>query len=189
MNQQAYKILLIFFILPVLLLVSNHKADSQSLDLSSFTVETGDNHLMARFSVDVDEFEKIKETLDNGGKMIMICAADLFRKRSVFWNKRLKSQKVEIALEKDLLKGKYVVSLPEGEIKLKELPEEDFTSLFQDIKVELFPWKELETGRNYKLSMHIRLVSRDVPKWIKRTLFFWSWDVARDIRYETEFSL
>jgi len=188
MCKSVFKIL--FFIVAVLGLIAVHQdARSQKLDLSSFLVDTQEEYLVARLSLHVYDFENIKHILDNGGKMTMLCTATLFRQRTLLWNRKLDSREIEIDLQKDLLTGEYIVKHPEKRIRMQKLSEDDFLSLFEQVTIKIAPWSELRPEQKYSLRVNVRLISRDVPQWIKRILFFWSWDVAKGVQYETGFTL
>ncbi len=173
----------------VFLLIPDREANSQKLDLSSFLLETYEDNLQTRFSVEVDDFEKIKTALDNGSKVALLCDVSIFKNRIIFWNMSVEDREIEIGLEKDLLSGKYNIIYPDQKRSLDSFEKSDFLEQFGDMKIELVPMDMLESGQKYTVRIQVKLISRGVPKWIKRTLFFWSWDLARSIRYEMEFSL
>ncbi len=173
----------------LMLLFPAREADAQRLDLSSFLIDTYGDNLLARFSIEVDDFEKIKAALDNGSKVALICDVSLLLKRILFWDLPIAGRVIEIDLEKDFLSGGYNVIFPEQKRSLSSFEESDFLEIFGDMNVELLPLDKLEPGQKYAVRIQVKLISRGVPKWIKRTLFFWSWDLAGSIRYEMEFSL
>jgi hypothetical protein len=165
------------------------EAGSQRLDLSSFIIDTYGDKLMARFSIEIENFEKIKTALDNGSKVALLCDVSLLRNRALIWDVTLGGTEIEVGLEKDLLSGDYKILFPHQTISLSNFEESDFLDQFKEMKVELVPLEKLEAGQRYVVRIQVKLISKGVPKWIKRTLFFWSWDLARSIRYDMEFSL
>jgi len=172
-----------------LLLIPAREASSQRLDLSSFLIDTYGDNLLARFSLEVDDFEKIKTALDNGSKVALLCDVKVLKNRVLFWDMPLEGREIEVGLEKDLLSGNYNIIFPNQRRILSSFEESDFLEQFGDMHIELLPLDKLEPGQKYIVRIQVKLISRGVPKWIKRTLFFWSWDLARSIRYEMEFSL
>jgi len=173
----------------LLLMMPAKEAGSQRLDLSSFLIDTHDDHLLARFSIEVDNFEKVKSALDNGSKVALICDVSLLKDRPLIWNLSLADKEIEVGLEKDLLSGDYRIIFPSQKRNLSNFDEKDFLSQFGDMSVELLPLEKLEPDQKYIVRIQVKLMSKGVPKWIKRTLFFWSWDLAKSIRYEMKFSL
>lgn len=180
----------IFFIAVVtgLSLLYTYESRSQTLDFSSFLIDTQEDHLVAMLSIDVEEFEKIQKSLHEGNKISMIFTVKLYRHRTLFWNKNIREKTIEVEMEKDLLSEEYIVKFPDKTFTLQELQEDSFDALFEDISIKLAPLEELIPGREYRLQVGIRVISRDVPQWIKTTLFFLSWDIVREVSYEMEFS-
>ncbi|WP_028574515.1 DUF4390 domain-containing protein [Desulfonatronovibrio hydrogenovorans] len=162
---------------------------AQRLDLSNFFIDTYEGRLVARFSVEVDDFERVRTALDNGTKVALVCNVDLLRSRVLLRDKSLLSKEIEVGLEKDLLSGEYVINFPAHRRSLPSFDHDDFTKLFHAMDAILLPIEDLDIGRKHVVRIEARLISKGVPKWIKRTLFFWSWDLASSIRYDMEFSL
>ncbi|RQD59747.1 DUF4390 domain-containing protein [Desulfonatronovibrio magnus] len=184
-----FRYILIFLAIFCFSLLLPQRGSAQSLELSSFVIDTRGEYLTARFSIDVEEFNYMKSYIDSGSKLAIIYDVKLLKKRMFFPDFPLSSQQHEVGLEKDLLSGQYVVLYPDERKTMDSFEEYDFVKIFEGIDVPLAPLIELEPGRKYVVRIQIRLISKGVPKWIKRTLFFWSWDLAKAIRYEMEFSL
>ncbi len=161
---------------------------AQTLDFSSFLIDTHKDHLVAVFSIDIQDFEKIRDAMHDGNKMSMHCSIQLYRHRTLFWNKKIHEKTIVIDLEKDLLTGEYLIIFPDKTYKLQELKEDSFDALFKDMSINLSPLEKITPGRNYRLQIGIRVISRDVPKWIKATLFFLPWDIIKEVKYEMDFS-
>lgn len=182
-------IVILIPIMMLVFLVQSKPAFSQNLDLSSFLLDTRGNNLLARFSVEVDEFDKILTALENGSKLALVYDVSVLEDRTLFWNQTIVNKKINIEFEKDLLAGDYVVFFPEQKRTLNSFGKKDFLELFAGLDTELLALDKLKTGKKYIVRIQVKLISRGVPKWVKGTLFFWSWDLASSIRYEMEFSL
>lgn len=189
MLKIKYNILTLFFLGLLVVLTSVQEAGSSDLDLSDFIVETQDDHLVVRFSIEMDDLEKIKSLLDNGSDIALIYQVKVFKKYSFFPNYLLVSREVEVELEKDLISGSYGIFYPDHTRKTDSLELEDFNNLFNDVTVSLLPMEKFELQQDYIARFQARVISKNIPVWIKRTLFFWSWDLAESIKYEMEFSL
>ena len=177
------------FIFPVLLLLLPVRdASAQRLDLSSFLIDTYGDTLLARFSITLDDFDKVKSALDNGSKVALLCNVSLLKDRVFFWDQPMMQRDIEIGLEKNMLSGGYVVIFPSQTRNLDIIDKDIFHELFGNMNVELLTLDKLEPGQKYIVRTQARLISKGVPKWIKRTLFFWSWDLAKSIRYEMRFT-
>lgn len=181
--------LVICAVITLLFVVPAREACSQKLELSGFLIDTHGDSLVARFSIDIDDMEKIKAALDDGSKLALICDVRLLKSRMFLWDQSLARQEIEIGLEKDLLSKEYDIIFPDRKKSLVNFGTSDFLDQFADMQARLLPLDSMEPDRKYAVRIEARLVSKGVPSWIKRTLFFWSWDLAGSIRYEMEFSL
>lgn len=177
----------LFFILFVLAPVG--EARSSHLDMSDFIVDTQDEHLVVRFSIEMDDMTKVESLLDNGSEVALIYQVKVFKKYSFFPNYLLVKREVEVEFEKDLISGNYDIFYPDHRKRTNRLELEDFNSLFSNITVSLLPLESFELQQDYIARFEARMISKNIPTWIKRTLFFWSWDLAKSVRYEMEFSL
>ncbi|MFP4083710.1 MAG: DUF4390 domain-containing protein [Desulfonatronovibrio sp.] len=176
-------------VMMLLFLAQSKPVFSQSLDLSSFILDTRENNLLARFSIDVDDFETILTALENGAELALVCDVTVLEDRALFWDQAIADKKINIEMEKDLLAGGYIIVFPDQKRVLDSFGKKEFLELLADMDAELLALDALQTDKKYIVRIQAKLISRSVPKWIKRTLFFWSWDLARSIRYEMEFSL
>ncbi len=188
MHRSLLKYIFIVAVVIGLSFLHAYDSRSQPLDFSSFLIDTQEEYLVAMFSIDTQEFEKIQEALHDGNKISMICTIKLKRHRTLFWNKNIREKTIEVDMEKDLLSEEYMIKFPDKTFTLKELQEDSFDALFENISIKLASLEELIPEREYRLHIGIRVISRDVPQWIKSTLFFLSWDIVPEVRYEKEFS-
>ena len=187
--MKAIQLILPVLILALMLIIAAGDCRAQSLDLSGFVVDTRQGKLAATFSLDVQDFEKIKAALDRGSKLALVCRASLLKGRLIIRDRSLAERMIEIGLEKDLLSGQYSIFFPEKRLSLSSFEQEDFIRHFSDISLELFPLDNLVPEQKYIVRIELQLISREIPNWIKRILFFWNWDMVRPVRYEMEFSL
>jgi len=188
MYRSLFKYILVFFVFTGMSFLHVYESRAQPLDFSSFLIDTQEDYLVAMFSIDIEEFEKIQKALHDGNKISMICTIKLKRHRTLFWNKNIQEKTIEVDMAKDLLSEEYMIKFPDKTYTLKKLQEDSFDALFENISIKLAPLEELMPQRDYKLHIGIRVISKDVPQWIKSTLFFLSWDVVPEVRYEKEFS-
>ncbi|MFO7728130.1 MAG: DUF4390 domain-containing protein [Desulfonatronovibrio sp.] len=186
--KKQFIFILISIMMPVFL-VQSKPAFSQNLDLSSFVLDTRENNLLARFSVEIDDFDKIASALENGAELALVCEVSVLENRTLFWDQAIVHKKINIEMEKNLLAEDYIVVFPDQKRTLDSFGKKEFLELFEDMDIELLPLEPLQTEKKYIVRIQVKLISRSIPKWIKRTLFFWSWDLAGSIHYEMEFSL
>ncbi len=75
----------------------------------------------------------------------------------------------------------------------KVIKNRDLNALFKEslipLLISLTPEDELEDNENYRATLKFNLRHAEVPPWLERTLFFWSWDLANEISAVLDFSL
>jgi hypothetical protein len=46
----------------------------------------------------------------------------------------------------------------------------------------------MTSGNEYRVTLNVEMVNTDVPEWLTKSFFFWSWDPAPPIQYSTDFT-
>ncbi|MFW6005433.1 MAG: DUF4390 domain-containing protein [Desulfonatronovibrionaceae bacterium] len=162
---------------------------AQQLELSSFFLNTRGDRLSAGFSLEMDDFSRVKKSLDEGAKLELIYEVRVIKNVFLFPDFSLASKEVNIGLAKDLISGDYKILFPGRKKVVPEFTRKDFTQLFSNISVPLISLEQLEDNETYLIRIQARLTTTEVPKWIKKTLFFWSWDLVDSLHYEMDFNL
>jgi hypothetical protein len=163
-------------------------AAAQSLVLSNLVVDNQAGNLMARFGVAVDGVAELTESLQNGVTLGLTCKAKLSKNSGLFGSPQVAATEVTSRLKYDALTKEYALVLPGREAPLKNAGLQDLLRAgWGEMTLDMGPWRMLERGQEYTLALDIRLHQADIPNWFKRTLFFWSWDVAPSATYQLHF--
>lgn len=163
-------------------------AAAQSLVLSNLVVDNQAGSLMTRFGVTVEGMAGITENLQNGATLGLICKAKLSGRSGLFGSPQLAAAEMTSRLKFDALTKEYTLLLPGREAPLKNIHlDELLRAGWGELNLDMGSWRMLERGQEYTLALDIRLVHTDIPNWFKRTLFFWSWDVAPSTTYQLHF--
>ena len=162
---------------------------AQHLILDKLVLDNRSGNVAARFTTHIDDISRIEEELADGAELGLIARVTLSRQRTAWVDATLAEREMVTLMGYDPLSKEYLVSPPLGG---KEAKGKDLGLLLEkfwrDAIVELAPWSGLERGHDYVLDLEIRLTRKDVPGWIRTTLFFWSWDVIGVTTYRLEFS-
>lgn len=59
---------------------------------------------------------------------------------------------------------------------------------FEDLKLNIPLNEPLETQETYKITLKPSILHAEVPPWLKKALFFWSWEIVYPYPYHYEFS-
>ncbi|MFP4315125.1 MAG: DUF4390 domain-containing protein [Desulfovibrionales bacterium] len=162
---------------------------AQTMALNEMVLHNRAGEVNLRFGVDILEEQGLEEVLHNGGIVELRCRASLLRKRGLIWDKELAEYEFVSQIDANALTQDYIVRT-EGSDKVyqgKGLPK-ILQEAWGMIDIGLGPWSRLERGREYRIVLNLGMERVDIPIWLKRSLFFWSWDVAPEAVYELEFT-
>lgn len=160
------------------------------LALDNLVLDSHEDKIHLRFGLRLEDPEPVKNALMDGIDLWLDGTARLLSKRMFLPNRILHEQSFEHVLEWNALTQDFELTLPQKEhlVKAKELQELTLTH-WREISLEMGDWSMLAPGETYHLELEINLDRRDIPVWMRRVLFFWSWDVMDPVRYELEFSV
>lgn len=163
-------------------------AQAQSLVLSNLVVDNQSGVLTARFGVALDSLVEISDALQSGVTLALTCKGKLSRQGGMFSSPQVAEATMVCRVKYDSLTKEYALTLPGREAPLKNVRlDELLRAGWGSLSVDMGSWKLLERGKQYTLSLDIRLHQVDIPNWFRRTLFFWSWDVAPQASYQLHF--
>lgn len=163
-------------------------AQAQSLVLSNLVVDNQSGVLAARFGVALDSLAQVTDVLQGGVTLALTCKGKLVRQGGMFSSPQVAEATMVCRVKYDSLTREYVLTVPGREAPLKNARlDELLRNGWGALTLDMGSWKLLERGKEYTLSLDIRLHQTDIPNWFKRTLFFWSWDVAPQTSYQLHF--
>ncbi|SMP70894.1 protein of unknown function [Desulfonatronum zhilinae] len=160
------------------------------LALDNLVVDSQAEKIHLRFGLRLEQPEPVAAVLHEGVDLWLEGTARLISKRLFLPNRILHEQIFEHVLEWNPLTQEYELTLPQKEhlVKAKEL-KDLITEHWREISLEMGEWSMLVPGQAYHMELEVTLDRRDIPVWMRRVLFFWSWEVMTPIRYELEFSV
>lgn len=173
----------------IILILIPGVSPAQEVILRNIVVENVEGATQVRFGLQTSDSQKLAPYLNQGSDLRLICTAILTRERSFWWNRQLQSSRKELRLEYRSLEEEYRIyqegseSYESRDGDLNRMLDEALGSMSMD----LGPWLEEFETLNIVLDFNIRMVREDVPSWLKRTLFFWSWDVVPEKEYRIQF--
>jgi hypothetical protein len=189
MHRTRYFTLICFLLLTAILAPRPAMGD-QFLSLDNLVLDSQSGKIHLRFGLRLDNPEPIQAVLQEGVDLWLNGTAKLLSKRLFLPNRVLSEQQFEHVLEWNPLTKEFELTLPQKEHQIKNT---DVTALvraqWSEINLEMGEWTLLNPGQTYHLELEISLDRRDIPVWMRRVLFFWSWEVMTPIRYELEFSV
>lgn len=186
-STRAALLLAVLLALGAVLLGTARAAD-QVLDLNNLVLDNQAGQITVRFGVSAPP-APLREALAEGAGLGLVCTASLERVRGVLPDADVAEGEYISELTRDELAQEYVLRLPGVE---KPVRSKDLGALLDKawgaVTMDLGSWDLLAPGHTYALSLTISLKRRDVPAWLRYSLFFWSWDVLPETNYQLEFS-
>ncbi len=171
-----------------LVLVLASQAAGQEITLRNLVVNNKDGAVHLRFGLRARNTEELSRYLEQGTDLRLVCTATMNLERSLWWDRELRRSAKEFLLRYDSLDDVYRFGTDEDSTGERD---SDLASLlrseWQRIDMDLGPWPNEYREENLALHLTVRLARTDVPVWLKRTLFFWSWDVVPVKNYRIRF--
>ncbi len=163
-------------------------AQAQSLALSNLVVDNQAGTLMARFGVAVEGAASLTDQLQAGATLALSCKARLTKAGGLLGGTHISETGMLSRLKFDPLTREYALQLPGRETPLRGASlDELLRSGWGELALDLGSWRQLESGQDYSVSLEIKLSQAEIPSWLKRNLFFWSWDVIPATSYQLHF--
>ncbi len=145
-------------------------------------------HVRVRFGVQCP-VEPLKQLLTDEGATVRVgFEAALRRERLLLWEKQEAVARRLYYLKSRALSQEYELK---GEGLDKPLVGTELAPLldkaWSTLEMDLGAWHQLQPGSEYVVDLRIECDRADVPVWLRRALFFWSWDVLPPRTYRLRF--
>lgn len=164
-------------------------AGAQELVLDTLVLDNVNERIQLRFGVQTEEMEALRTSLDTSGALRVDCTIFLRRQRSWWPDSMLVEKDLRFDLRVNPLTQSYKMINCQNQQTMKENNLKGLIEKgWEDIAVDLGPWKALQSGSTYIVELKLQFKRPDVPIWLKKTLFFWSWDVLSSQTYRMYFT-
>jgi hypothetical protein len=158
------------------------------LELGYLTLDNKDGHILVRLGLSTPGLAQVKAALDEGSELGLNCKVRLIRKRALLPDSTAVSYEFTSKLKANTLSQEYAVDAPGAGRSVRG---RDLAALLDRawgaIALDLGPWSDLSPG-DYSLELALSLKRRDVPSFLRYSLFFWSWDVLPEARFSLDFT-
>ncbi len=165
----------------------NSSAEKSMLLLRSFTVETKGSSILVESGLVVDQLSNINTLLRDGASINLSCNLLIERLRTLFANETLAEVTVVYQLRHEPLTREFIM-IQEGNSPQRSKKLEDLLASTWDVLMFNVPLAApLVSGETYRVRLHVTLQHAEVPPWLEKALFFWSWDIAPALSFTQEF--
>jgi hypothetical protein len=164
-------------------------ASSQEMRLTSFRLSETDGALMLNFGLGVTQMDQLRLLLTEGVQVELFCHVNLSKPRSYWFGKELAETSIASRLYYDTLTKDYFLTLPDNNAphRNKSLPKL-IEGAWKSITLPVGSTTLMTSGDDYRVTLDVEMVNTDVPEWLSKSFFFWSWDPAPPIQYSTDFT-
>ena len=158
-----------------------------SFRLEAFMIESMPREVRVESDLLLNNSEKVRDELRNGAQMVFTCTGTLVRVRTLLTNETLGTLARSAQLRHDPLIREFLL-YQEGKPLLRSKRLDELLRTFWQAESLVFqPVAPLETGETYRVNLQLTLQHSQVPPWLEKALFFWSWDVTPPLSVEQDF--
>ena len=119
--------------------------------------------------------------------MTLTCKLALERVRTLLSNEVISEESRSYQLRHDLLSREFILSSPGHPIVRQKQFDTLLASAFQHLDFLLPLQAPLVSGETYRVQLKITLEHAEVPSWLEKALFFWSWEVTPPLSFSQDF--
>lgn len=165
------------------------KAQAQQLELKNLVLHNVSGQIQLSYGVEIQDVQALHDYLDQGMVLQLRSKVKLVRNRRWWRDSLLGQEEMVFELKSRPLQGEYVLTKQGSSDSQRD---KDLSRLlsrhWSGLKVRLGNWSELSPDTDYAVELLLSLKRSDVPLWLKKSLFFWSWDLAPERKFKMDFT-
>ena len=139
------------------------------------------------FTIEMLNGGVVRSQLRDGAVMTLTCKLALERVRILLSNEVISGESRSYQLRHDLLSREFILSSPGHPIVRQKQFDTLLASAFQHLDFLLPLQAPLVSGETYRVQLKITLEHAEVPPWLEKALFFWSWEVTPPLSFSQDF--
>lgn len=173
--------------LKTLALDARQSVDGPQFELHTFTLETVPTGVVVNTGFGLAHAGTIRTQLRDGAVMNLQCLLTLEHVRSLLSNTVLSEASRSYQLRHDLLAREFILTSPNAPVIRQKQFDALLESAWGHLKFQLPLAEPLLTGETYRVQFKVTLEHAEVPPWLEKALFFWSWEVAPPLSFSQDF--
>lgn len=181
--------LIVLFLFFSLALLCPGVAKAQSLEIKESVLDMGSGQVQVRFGLEVKGIDELRQVLEDGGVFELQCQATLYRKRGVVWDAAMGQAIFTSQINSNPLSQSFsVIDSTTNKIVQNKNFSDLLHSVWKAIVLDLGAVGKLEKGQEYRVVLTVGVDQVDVPQWVKRSMFFWSFEAIPKTSTELTFT-
>lgn len=162
---------------------------AQRIILNNMVIDNVGGKIQLSFGIYFEEFEKVYNYLKNGIPLKLICRSELLQKRFFWLDKELMNQRLVFEIKNNPLSEDFILkNQSRNETCHNKVLKDLIDKKLDELVINLGDWKSLSKDKEYILRLKVTLKEANFPGWLKRALFFWSWDTLSSRTYLLKFN-
>lgn len=157
------------------------------LVLRSFVLDSRNSDVGLRFSVEIDDYASLHDSLAAGMPLRLEAEARLDAIRSYWPDAPLARGVLQSTLSQNPESKVFECLLPNGEIVRDEELRPLIQNAWKNLSISLGAFSILERGSRYALGLDVRLKQAEVPTWKRWLVFFSDFEMVEGLNYQMEF--
>lgn len=159
----------------------------QSWNYVLLAIEMLNDGVPCQYGNRVENGGVVRSQLRDGAVMTLTCKLALERVRTLLSNEVISGESRSYQLRHDLLSREFILSSPGHPIVRQKQFDTLLASAFQHLDFLLPLQAPLVSGETYRVQLKITLEHAEVPPWLEKALFFWSWEVTPPLSFSQDF--
>ncbi len=158
----------------------SHAEPQPFFTLTSSNISFYSNSIQLELFFSLPDIERIEKMLISGVNINIDCFATLNEKNSFLPDKEIQSYISGWQLRYQSLTHEFILYHEnENPLRSRDL-KSLLNAVFSKYTFSLNHLPELELDEDYTVNLTLGLRHATVPPWLEKTLFFWTWDIAKD---------
>ena len=180
--------LFLFVALPCFVQAQPQTQEAAALRLGFFTVQTlSDTKVHVDSGIVVDKLKVVRNLLRDGAVLNFTCKLTIERLRSVLSNDVLAEHSETFQIRHDPLTRDFCVLRQGLPSQCSKKLDTIIETACGDMPFTITLLEPLVSGEKYRVRLDVTLQHAEVPPWLEKALFFWSWDVAPPTSFIQDF--
>ena len=188
MDQRFYRILFVSFSFILFCILLAYSAHAEPIAVTDLGVDNSKGAVSVGFSIVVHDEAPLLEILQDGGDYEVRCTGKLYHRRAGFWDEFLSEASYVCLMTGKPIARECLLQDHRGShtVDFSTL-RKDLNQFWSHLSLPMGSWEQIQRNRAYKVVLSFKITRTNISQWIRKPLFFVSWDFVPEVAYELNF--